>query len=139
MTDWLRIRKEPIEAVEHGLSQVPQLSATYVGPRTWDNIEYPIAEVLPQSTNYAGGNDFTHQIFANLYFERGRDTDYIEDVLHPVADALDECLASLSNTQETTEYRPESIEDYAGELDNSLVLLVSIRFHIRTAVDLADI
>lgn len=137
--DWLRVRSDPIEAIEHGVNENSDLFETiYTGPITEDAMRYPVAEVLPENTSRADGNEFDHQIRVNLYFERGRDMDYVEDILHPVAGVVDECLAALSATPSVVTYVPGLIEDYAGELDNTYILLVSIRFDVTTLVDLAE-
>jgi hypothetical protein len=64
--------------------------------------------------------------------------DYIEDVLHPVAWAVVEVLDALAETESVVSYVPQTIEDFAGELDNTLVLLVAIQFEVTTLVDLAE-
>lgn len=136
--DWLAVRADPIEAVEHGVRQVDALETSHVGPVTYDRMDYPVGEVLPQSTSRTDGNEFTHTIYTNLYFERGRDMDYVEDILHPVAATVAEVLDTLSDTESVVSYIPQTIEDFAGELDNTLVLLVSIQFEITTLVDLRE-
>lgn len=139
MVDWLKFRARPIRAVEHGVAAVDAFEDSYTGPRTFDRIDYPIAEVLPQETARTDGNEFTHTIYANLYFERERGQDYVDDVLHPTAAVIDEVLAALKATECVVTFVPAAIEDYAGELDDTLVLLVSIRFEMVTVVDLATI
>ena len=135
-TDWLQIRREPIEAVEHGVAQASDhFRSTHTGPRTFDRIDYPVAEVLPDSTERADATNWRHRIVVNLYFERGRDMDYIEDVLHPTAAILDEVLGALGEVECITDYAPQSIQDFAGELDNTSLLLVSIQFEMKTLID----
>lgn len=136
MVDWLRIRKDPIEAVEHGVAQSDSFfESIHTGPVTFDRVDYPLAEVLPDATERADATNWTHSIMVNLYFERDRELDYIEDVLHPVADVLDNVLAELDTLAEVTNYYPESIQDFAGELDNTSLLLVMIRVRCMTAID----
>jgi len=138
MTDWLRVRKGPIEATEHGVEAAASeglFDSQHTGPRSFDRISYPCAEVLPERTERAGATNWRHSLRVNLYFERGRRLDYIEDVLHPTAAVLDNVLASLSSLPEVTNYHPSSIEDYAGELDNTQLLLVSVQFECVTQVD----
>lgn len=138
MVNWFDVRAPPIRAIEHGVRESGVFNTEYVGPKTWERIDYPVGEVMPQSTSHTGGNEFTHSVFANLYFERSRDTDYVDDVLHPVAAVIEESLAALSNTESVVAYRAQSVEDFAGELDDTLILLVSIEFEVTTLVDLAE-
>jgi hypothetical protein len=134
--DWLAVRKKPIEAVEHGVAEASDhFRSTHTGPRTFDRIDYPVAEVLPDSTERADATNWRHRIVVNLYFERGRELDYIEDVLHPTAAILDEVLGALGEVECITDYHPASIQDFAGELDNTSLLLVSIQFEMRTLID----
>lgn len=137
MVDWLQIRKRPIEEVRHGVEQASTHfeSGPWIGPRTYDRLDYPAAEVLPDETARTDATNWTHTIVVNLYFERSRDMDYIEDVLHPTAAVLDEVLTALGTVDCLTNYHPESIQDFAGELDNTSVLLVSIRFRAQSLAD----
>jgi len=139
MVDWLAVRRRPIEAVEHGVAAADaSFGSSHTGPRTFDRIEYPAAEVLPDETARTDATNWTHTVVTNLYFERSRDMDYVDDVLHPVAGVLDEVLAELGAVECITNYHPEAITDYAGELDNTSVLLVSIRFRATTQIDPAE-
>lgn len=140
MVDWLDVRADPIEAVEHGVEQASEHFAAgpYLGPRTFDALDYPTAEVLPDETTRTDPTNWQHSIIVNLYFERQRGLDYVEDVLHPVAAVLDEVTLALSDVDCATDYHPERIQDFAGELDGTGVLLVSITFRIRTLVDPGD-
>lgn len=137
--DWLAVRRDPIEAVEHGVRETADHFETImIGPRSWDRIEYPVAEVLPQATNRQSGNQFQHTIFANLYFRRSRDHDYVGDVLHRIAAVVTNVLQACAETDTIGTYVPAAIEDYAGELDGTSVFLVSVRFEIGTSHDLAQ-
>lgn len=136
MTDWLALRRKPIEAIEDGVTAADaHFGSTHTGPRTFDRIDYPVAEVLPNSTDRADATNWRHRITVNLYFERSSELDYVEDVLAPTANVLDECLGALSDVDCITDYHPASIQDYAGELDNTQLLLVSIEFQALTLVD----
>jgi hypothetical protein len=136
MADWLSIRADPIEAVEHGVAQADTFFASrHTGPVTFEKIEYPAAEVLPDETSRADATNWSHGIMVNLYFERDRELDYVDDVLHAVADVIENVHAELETLPTTNNWYPESIQDFAGELDNTALLLVMIRFRITTAVD----
>ena len=136
MVNWFDIRAKPIEAVQHGVNEASDLfESSHTGPRTFDRIDYPVAEVLPDETSRVGATDWEHSIVVNLYFERGRDMDYLDDVLYPTAAVLDHVLASLGDVECVTNYHPDSIQDFAGELDNTQLLLVSITFRAQTLVD----
>jgi hypothetical protein len=139
--DWLAVRADPIEAVEHGVAVAEQngsLEATDTGPRSFDRIDYPFGQVLPQDTRRTDGNEFTHTINVALLFERGRETDYVDDILHPVADVIDEVLSELSATDSVVTYVPSAIEDYAGELDDTLLIMIRVEFTVTTLVNLAE-
>ena len=136
MVDWLQVRQDPIEAVEHGVDASDALfESTHTGPVTFDRIDYPVAEVVPDATERTDGTNWDHSIFVNLYFERDRDLDYVDDVLHPTAEVIEQVLAELSTLPEVTNYYPQTVQDFAGELDNTSLLLVMIRFRCMTAID----
>lgn len=136
--DWLRALAPPVEALEHALHESAFIESTHTGPRTFDRMDYPVGEVLPQSVTRTQPNQYTHSIRANCYFQRARDTDYIDDILHAVADVTEEGCIALRATDCVSNYVPSNFDAYAGELDNTLVVLISIEFDITTLVDVAD-
>jgi hypothetical protein len=112
--DWLNIRLPPIEAIEHGVAATDYFATEYIGPRTFDRIDYPAAQVYPLETSRSGSNEFTHRIETNLVFERTRGYSYLEDVLHPMADVISECMTALAGEDTVVAYYPSTIEDFAG-------------------------
>jgi len=90
---------------------------------------------IKRSDHGLGGVDHVVERSVPLDVRRDRDLDYIEDILHPVAGVIEETLSALEATPQTTDYHPSSIQDYAGELDDTKVLLVMIRFEVLTSVD----
>lgn len=139
--DWYAVRADPIEAIQHGVdatADAGHLETTHTGPRTFGRIDYPVGEVLPQESARTDGNEFRHTVYANLYIERSREMDYLADVLHPTAAVISESMSALSNTKSVVSYVPASVEDFAGQLDDTLLLLVTIRFEVSTLHDLAD-
>lgn len=136
MVNWLDIRRKPLEAIEHGISATETpFGETHTGPVSFDAMDYPVAEILPETTERASGTEWTHRIIVNLFFQRERGLDYVDDILHPVADVLDATLAELGTVDCINNYAPTRIEDYAGELDNTSVLLVSITLEATTLID----
>jgi hypothetical protein len=137
-------RTDVIEAIEAGAGKIDTLSQPFVGPTTFDAIEYPSVQILPESTDYQGGNDWNHQVRLNCYFQRereatGRTNQRYLDALGAVADATVEALACLSDVSCVYNYLPTLIEDFAGEDPTGTnVYLISVRFEVKTLADLAD-
>ena len=126
-----------IEAIEAGADSIDELHTPVVGPTSFDAIDYPYVEVLPESVDYQSGNEYAHTVRLNCYFERGRTTDYVTQF----AVAMDAAVAAMNHVagvECVVSYRPQTVEDFAGELDNTLLVLISIQLRITTLVDLAD-
>jgi len=136
--DWLTVRQAPIEAIQHGVDATDLFETVMTGPRTFDRIDYPAAQVYPVNTTRTSGNEFLHNIEVNVVVERSRGYDYIEEVLHPMAGVITECMDALAATECVVTYVPSEIEDFAGELDNTGVVVIRINFEITTQVDLAE-
>ena len=136
--DWLSIRLAPIRAIQHGVAATDTFATEYLGPRTFDRIDYPAAQVYPVETSRSEGNEYRHRIEANLIFERTRGYDYLDDVLHPMADVISECMAQLAGEPSVGSYAPTAIEDFAGELSNTGVVIIRIEFQATTAVDFSE-
>lgn len=136
--DWLNALAPPVTALEHALHESAFIDTVYVGPRTRDRIDYPAGEVLPESISRSDPNEYTFRLRANLYFSRDRDTEFVDDILHGVADVTEEAMLAFRATDRIGQYVPSSFETYAGELDNTLVVLMSIQFEVTTLVDVAD-
>lgn len=131
-------RQDIIGAVEDGAAKIDTLHDPFVGPTTFDAIEYPSVQILPESTDYQGGNDWNHQVRLNCYFERDRATDYL-DALAAVGDAVVEAMSCLSDVGCVYSYLPTLIEDFAGEdPTGTSVYLISVRIEVGTLADLAD-
>jgi len=124
-----------IDAVEAGAAAVAAFHAPEVGPTDYDSLDFPYVQVLPENTTDQGGNEFQHQIRLNCYFERDRGDAYTE-YLEAVGTATTNALAEVSDIDCVYSFRPTTIEDYAGELNGTLILLVSVQLSIGTLVDL---
>ena len=126
-----------IDAVEAGADAIDELNTPVVGPTSYDSITYPYAEVLPESIDYQSGNEYAHTVRLNCYFERERDVDYTLQ-LATALDAASEAVTCLSDVDCVVSYRPQLVEDFAGELDNTLLVLISVQLRVTTLVDLAE-
>ena len=124
-----------IDAIEQGAAAVDAFHAPEVGPTDYDALDFPYIQVLPENTTDQGGNEFQHQVRLNCYFERDRGDAYT-DYLRAVGDATTNALAALSDEPSVVSFRPTTIEDYAGELNGTLILLVSVQVSVGTLVDL---
>jgi len=131
-----RSRSECIAAVEHGAATVDELHDPVVGPVSFGDgrIDYPYVQVLPESTDKQGGNDWQHTIRLNCIFHRQRDSDYlrfIEVTLDAVAAAMD----ALADVSCTYYFAPTTIEDFAGEDDGDLLVMISVQLTIGSQID----
>lgn len=136
MVDWLDTLSSPIEAVEHGVEQADQHFATqHSGPLTFDRIDYAAAQTYLEELSRTSSTDWLWSIRVVLYFNFSRDTDLVEDILHPTAAVLEECLTALGTVDCINNYNPNRIDFYSGEPNNSLVMAVSIQFQATTLID----
>ena len=79
-------KRAVIEAIRDGAAAVDTLHTPTLGPVSTDRMDYPYAEVLPETTDYQSGNEYAHTVRLNCYFERTGDTD---DYLLMLATAFD--------------------------------------------------
>lgn len=143
MNPWYDQREAIIQAIEAGAAEVDELHTPTVGPITYSRADYPYTEILPEASQRDGGNNWDHTVRLNCYFERHRPQEtnhegqqYLSQ-LSVAMDATKEALAKLAAETVVNYYVPRQIEDYAGELDNTSVLLISVQIAVGTAVDLA--
>lgn len=130
-------RANCIAAVEHGAATVDELHDPVVGPVSFgDRIDYPYCQVLPESTDRQGGNDWQHTIRLNCIFHRTRDADYLR-FLEVTFDAVAAALAELSTIECVYSYVPTTVEDFAGENDGDLLVMISVELQVGSLVDLA--
>lgn len=137
MNPWLETRRDVIEAVERGATQVSEFEAGDSGPVTFDAMSFPYVEVLPEAMDYQGGNDWQHSLRLNMYFQRGRSTDYL-DLLAVAMEALQNALGELAGVESVRSYYPQTIEDYSGEPNDTLLILISVQLAVGTSIDLAE-
>jgi hypothetical protein len=129
-------RSNAIEAVSHGASRVEELHDPVVGPVSYGNrIDYPYCQVLPETTTQQSGNDWQHTIRLNCIYERDRDSDYLR-FLEVTFDAVREALEELSEVSCVYSYVPATVEDFAGEDDGNLLVMISVQLVVGSLVDL---
>jgi hypothetical protein len=127
-----------IEAIRDAAVAVDELATPHVGPTDPDRIDYPAAQVLPENSTRSDANTWTHQIRLNMLFERGKAGVAYLTVLEYVKEAITNAIANLGDVPCVGVFVPQLIEDFAGELDNTLLLLVSVQFSVTTQVDVSD-
>lgn len=130
-----RSRSECIAAVEHGAATVDELHDPVVGPVSFgDRIDYPYVQVLPESTNRQGGNDWQHTIRLNCIFHRTRDADYLR-FLEVTFDAVAAALDALGGVSCVYSYLPTTVEDFAGENDGDMLVMISVQLAVGSQID----
>lgn len=132
-------KKNVLEAIKDGTDAVDTLHDPVLGPVSAARTDYPYAEVLPESTDYQSGNEFAHTVRLNCYFERTGDSDDYLLMLATAFDAIKQSISHLSAVECVVSYRPETIEDYAGELNGTLLVMISTQLRVTTLVDLAEL
>lgn len=136
MVNWLDRLRDPFEAVEHGVREADvHYRSIHTGPLTFDQIDYPAAQVYAEELSRRDGSNWTHSIAVNLYFLWDNDLHIVDDVYHPLAAVLNDVLAALENTERTKNYIPQRIDFFSGEPNADLVLAVSVQFQIDTVLD----
>ena len=132
-------RRDAIRAVEHGASTVDELHDPVVGPVSFGDgrIDYPYVQVLPETTTQQSGNDWQHTIRLNCIFERTRESDYLR-FLEVTFDAVAAALDALADVSCVYSYVPTTIEDFAGQDDGDMLVMISVQIQVGTLVDLAE-
>jgi len=120
------------------LDAVTEVAATELGPRTYDELAYPYAEVMPDTLTYQGGSEYEHTFMTNLYFLRKRHENYL-DLLEVVREAILAVGDALDGVECTVTIKPTAMEDFAGQLDDNLIIMVSVTWTVGTLVDFADV
>jgi len=128
-----------IEGIRRGVESVDALNDATLGPTTYERTDYPYPEILPTSTDFEGGNEFSHTVDLGVIFERTeREGDYLlmmECVFEAVRAAIDE----LGSVKCVGLIVPQSIEDFAGELNGTLLVAFRVELFVTVSVDLSTI
>lgn len=130
-------RADCIEAVEHGAAIAADggpLREPVVGPVTFDRVDYPYTQVLPESTERQGANDWQHTIRLNCIFTRERDEDYLT-YLSATFDAVAAAMDALADVSCVYYYQPTRVEDFAGERDNTMLVMISVQLTVGSQID----
>ena len=132
-------RRDAIRAVEHGAATVDELHDPVVGPVSFGDgrIDYPYVQVLPESTDQQSGNDWQHTVRLNCIFERTRESDYLR-FLEVTFDAVAAALDALADVSCAYSFVPTTIEDFAGQDDGDMLVMISVQIQVGTLVDLAE-
>lgn len=139
MTDWQSVLAEPVAAAEHGIeAEAEWFGSLHDGPLTFDRIDYPAAQVYLEEFSRADATNWEVAVSTTLYFEWDRETDTREDILHPLAAVMDATLAAFADVGCITDYHPARIDFFSGEPTNTLVLAVSVRWHVTQLLNPGD-
>jgi len=132
-------RRDAIAAVEHGAATVDELHDPVVGPVSFGDgrIDYPYVQVLPETTTQQTGTDWQHTIRLNCIFERTRESDYLT-FLEVTFDAVAAALDALAGVSCAGTYYPTTVEDFAGENDGDLLVMISVQLVVGSPIDPAE-
>lgn len=135
MINWANHILALTDALEEGMRHhTDTFGEPVVGPVDWNAISFPAVHVLPDTSNHAGGNEYDHSGFLNFYFSRSKSTEY-RDHLLLVADSLSSVMDSLEADENVVEFKPTRVENYAGQLDDTLLIKIEVEFTASTLVD----
>ena len=131
-----------LEAIRGAVDSVDIIPDSALGPRDYTSIDYPYAQVLPESSDYQGGTDYDHLIRCNFIFEREREVTGDQDTyLKFMQAALEATKRSVVNCldQECVQFAmPTTIEDFAGEVEGSLLIMISVQLTVRSSVHFTE-
>jgi len=132
-------KRHVLEAIQRGAQSVDELPDSNLGPTDFGRIDYPYAQVLPEQTAFESGNEWAHTVRLNLIFERGRREDDYLTFMAVAFDAVKQAIAELKSVECVMNFRPNLIEDFAGETGGNLLVMFSVQLRVTTLVDLNDI
>jgi len=119
-------------AAYNSLANLNFTAATELGPDTFEELDYPYAEVMPDTLTYQGASEYEHTFQTNLYFVRKRHETYL-DILAAVTDATAAVATALEGVDCTVTVRPTEIRDYAGENGDDLMIMVQTTWTVTAA------
>jgi len=128
-----------IQAIREGAGDVQTVNKPTLGPTTYERTDYPYVEILPSSTDFEGGNEWSHTVDIGVLFERtDREDDYLI-MMERMFEVLKSVIDELSTVGCVVSYLPQSIEDFAGELNGTLLVAFRIQLRVTTLIDLNEI
>jgi len=131
-TALLEQRMNLFAAAYNALANRDFTAATELGPDTFEELDYPYAEVMPDTLTYQGASEYEHTFQTNLYFVRKRHETYL-DILAAVTDATAAVATALEGVDCTVTVRPTEIRDYAGENGDDLMIMVQTTWTVTAA------
>jgi len=132
-------RAAVLEAIRRGVRQEDRLNGpTEIGPTQFSAIDYPYAQVLPESTDQQDGNDYVHTVRVNSMFQRDRGVSYI-DQLEAALDAVMLALDELRGVECVYNFTVTTIEDFVGERNDTALLMISVQLGIGTFIDQSNV
>ena len=135
-TDWSERLTAPVAAAEHGVAEADaHFGSTHTGPLNFDRIDYPAAQTYVETFERTGPTDWEFAIGTTLYFEWTRDSEFADDIVHPLAAVIEATLSAFDATECIGDYHPARIDFFSGEPASSLVLAVSVQFRVTTLLD----
>jgi len=125
-------RMDLFAAAYNALVNLNFTAATELGPDTFEELDYPYGEIIPDTLTYQGASEYEHTFQTNLYFVRKRHETYL-DILTAVTDAIAAVATALEGVDCTVTVRPTEIRDYAGEDSGDLMIMVQATWTVTAA------
>lgn len=126
-----------IKAIDDGLSAAGDFDSKAIGPIQFDRLSYPAVHIIPATVDYQDGNVYSHSIDVAHFYEFSHRYDYLE-LVERVAAMNDSVLDAIEATDDLdAQGRVQSVEHFAGESDDNLLVVINVTFAVQTAVDLA--
>jgi len=125
-------RMDLFAAAYNALADLSFTAATELGPDTFDELDYPYAEVMPDTLTYQGASEYEHTFQTNLYFVRKRHETYL-DILSCLVDATTAVAEALTGVECTVTVRRTEVRDYAGENGDDLMIMVQTTWTVTAA------
>ena len=137
MSAWADHLVGVIEAIDGGIESHGGFGSKTIGPLQLDRLTYPAVHIVPQTVDYAGGNEYTHSITVEHIYTFTHDFDYTSFVLE-TAERSDSVLDALHDTDDLDiQARVDSVDHFAGQPADNLLVGLDVTFAVQTAVDLA--
>ncbi len=127
-----------LSSLKDGIEKHSRDYDVILGEVNTNNLNYPSAHIIPETSNYQDGGRYQDVITVNFYFERNTDggQDIISN-LEDVEETIDDIIIELGKNKYIGEYKVDDVEFLAGEV-GKLIDIISVSFFVTKLIDYAE-
>lgn len=112
---------------------------TVVGEVNMEKLDYPAVHIIPDRVEQVEGCKYNIYVDVFYFFESLRNVGRWYDHMEDVEDTFNSISEELKSNSGVGEYKPVSIENFAGSQGGSIILGIEVNWRVTKLIDFENV